>query len=297
MQRAHALLIVAAASLAACSAKETKTDTTTPAQAGTPATPVASASKATFDPATHVVVLHAKDFSFDAPDSITAGWTSFHLVNDGPQLHHAQLVRIDSGKTFADFEAAFKNPGPPPKWAVLVGGPNAPAPSAESDASFNLTPGQYAIVCFVDVPDHVPHVAKGMMRGLKVVASTTPAAPEPAADVTIALSDYAFAVQGKLTAGKHTIKITNKGPQDHEIEIVKLAEGKTAKDVIAWIGKPEGPPPGMPMGGMAGAVNGTSGYVTADFTPGTYAFLCFVPDVKDQKTHAEHGMVKEVVVK
>src|SRR4029079_15518430 len=98
--------VAATAALATCSAKDAaKTDTTTPAQAGAPAAP---ASMASFDPATHVAVVHAKDFSFDSPDSVTSGWTTFHFVNDGPNLHHAQLVRIDSGKTVADLEAALK---------------------------------------------------------------------------------------------------------------------------------------------------------------------------------------------
>jgi hypothetical protein len=86
--------------LAACSPKDAaKTDTTPPAQAGAPAAPPSMAS---FDPATHVAVLHAKDFAFDSPDSVTAGWTTFHLVNDGPNLHHAQIVRLDGGRAVAD---------------------------------------------------------------------------------------------------------------------------------------------------------------------------------------------------
>ena len=135
----------ATAALTACGAKDAaKTDTTTPAQAGAPATP---ASMASFDPATHVAVIHAKDFSFDSPDSVTAGWTTFHLVNDGPNLHHAQIVRLDSGKTVADLEAALKvKDAPPAKWIVPVGGPNAPDPSGSTDATMNLEAGQYAIL-------------------------------------------------------------------------------------------------------------------------------------------------------
>ena len=45
------------------------------------------------------VTIHASDFAFTAPDTISAGVTTFYLVNDGPGLHHALLVRLDSGKT------------------------------------------------------------------------------------------------------------------------------------------------------------------------------------------------------
>src|SRR5690242_3016183 len=235
MHRVASSLIVASATMvAACSAKEAKTDTSTPAQAGAPTS--APASKASFDPATHVAVIHAKDFAFDSPDTITAGWTTFHLVNDGPSLHHAQLVRLDSGKTVSDFEAAMKNPNaPPPKWLTFVGGPNAPDPNTESDATFNMTPGSYAVLCLVDIPDKVPHFTKGMIRPLTVVASNAPPAPEPTADATITLSDYSFTLSGKLSPGKHTLKIVNKGPQNHEVEIARLAPGKTSKDLLAWI--------------------------------------------------------------
>src|SRR6478736_314045 len=117
------LVIAAATTLCACSEKEAaKPDTTKVAQAGAAG---AAASLGSFDPATHIAVVHGKDFSFDAPDSVTAGWTTFHFVNDGPGLHHAQLVRLDSGKTVADLEAALKTPGQPPRWIVEVGGPNA----------------------------------------------------------------------------------------------------------------------------------------------------------------------------
>jgi hypothetical protein len=300
------LLTFSAFALAACNAKDTaKTDTTTPAQAGapvgTPTSTAATAVKASFNPATHVVVLHAKDFAFDAPDTITAGWTTFHLVNDGPGLHHAQLVRIDSRKTFADFKAAMDKPGPPPRWAVFVGGPNAPDPNSESDATVNLQPGQYAVLCVVDIPNHVPHFTKGMIRPLTVTAASGAPAPEPSADATVALSDYAFSVQGSLNAGKHTIKVVNKGPQPHEMEIVRLAPGKTSKDFMdymakAYAGTADGPPPANALGGLAAVVPGMPGYVSVDLTPGNYAFYCFVPDAKDGKAHVEHGMSKEFKV-
>ena len=298
MHRTAATLAVASAAfVTACSAKEApKTDTAAPAQAGAPTT---AASKASFDPATHVAVIHAKDFAFDAPDSVTAGWTTFHFVNDGPNLHHAALVRLDSGKTMADFEAAMKAapPGsPPPKWVVSVGGPNAPDPGSSTDATFNLSAGSYVFLCFVDSPDKVPHFTKGMVRPMKVVASTTPPAPEPTADVTVTLSDYSFTVAGKLTPGKHTIKIVNKGPQEHELELARIAPGKTSKDLLDWIYKPEGPPPGNALGGIAGTAVGSTAYVTVDLQPGDYSFICFIPDMKDGKPHLAHGMIKDFKV-
>src|SRR5215467_15074260 len=123
MQRPFGSIGVAAAiALCACSQKEAaKPDSAPVAQAG------AAASKASYDPSTHVAVVHTKDFAFDAPDSVNAGWTTFHLMNDAPGIHHLQFVRVDSGKTTADIvtamDAVIAGKGPPPAWLTLVAGP------------------------------------------------------------------------------------------------------------------------------------------------------------------------------
>jgi hypothetical protein len=290
----RALAALAGAALCGCSAKDSaKVDSSKVAQAGAPAAPV---SRGTFDPATHTAVVHAKDFAFESPDSITAGWTTFHLVNDGQALHHVQIVRLDSGKTAADLQAALRNPGPPPSWARFIGGPNAPDPNSQVDGMIDLAPGNYVLLCMVDMPGGVPHFAKGMVRPLTVTAGGGPTI-EPVADATISLVDYAFTIDGKLNAGAHVIKVVNNGPQAHEVEMVKLAPGKTAKDMLAWIAKPDGPPPGNAIGGIAGAVPGSPNYFKADLTPGKYALLCFLPDSKDGKPHFAHGMIRELEVK
>jgi uncharacterized cupredoxin-like copper-binding protein len=41
---------------------------------------------------------------------------------------------------------------------------------------------------------------------------------------------------------------------------------------------------------------GMSGYFTADFAPGNYALICFVPDAKDGKPHFTHGMMQQITV-
>lgn len=294
MSRHLTMLSVAAlAAIAACSAKDAATDSTNVAQAGAATT----SSRATFDPATHTATVYAKDFAFEAPDSVTAGITNFHFVNEGPNLHHLQLVRLDSGKTAADLEAAMKNPGPPPAWAMFVGGPNAPDPNASLDATLDLREGDYVMLCMVDIPEHVPHFAKGMVRPFKVVAASGTPAVAPTSDVTITLADYNFVIKGELTAGKHTIRIENIGPQPHEIEIIKLAPGKTAKDLGEWMSSMQGPPPANAIGGIAATIPATTSYFDADLTPGNYVLICFVPDGKDGKPHSDHGMIKEITIK
>lgn len=295
----------AAIALCACSQKEAaKADSAPVAQAG-----AAAASKASYDPATHVAVVHTKDFAFDAPDSVSAGWTNFHLINDGPAIHHMQFVRVDSGKTMQDvvtaMDAVIAGKAPPPAWLTIIAGPNAPNPGgSESDAMVNLAAGNYALLCLVDIPGHVAHFDKGMVRPLKVTAASGTPAAEPTADITLTLADYKFETTGPLTtAGTHTFKVTNAGPQVHEVEIIRFSPGKTMKDLGEFMAAamgpnpPAGPPPADLIGGLSAGQPKQVAYFTANLTPGKYAMLCFISDAKDGKPHMEHGMVREFEVK
>jgi hypothetical protein len=241
-----------------------------------------------------MVSFTAKEFSFEGPDSIPAGLTMFHLTDAGKELHHVQLIKLEQGKTFADYQAAVKDmaSGPPPAWMVPYGGVNPPAPGATTTAMQVLEPGNYAVVCFVEGPDHVPHVAKGMMRSLTVTPSSN-ATTEPNADVTLTLSDYTFTLSKPLAAGKQTIKVENAAAQPHEVVLVRLEPGKTMADLAKWAGEMKGPPPGKPIGGIPAFMKGKTAYFDADLTPGDYGMICFVPDVKDGKIHAQHGMMTQ----
>jgi uncharacterized cupredoxin-like copper-binding protein len=135
-----------------------------------------------------------------------------------------------------------------------------------------------------------------MVRALQVVPPKKPVS-SPTASMTMTLYDYNFKLSAPIRAGSRTIRVRNAGKQHHEVQLVQLAPGKTVKEVLDWLGKPEGPPPGKAMGGVAGMEPGMTEYFTADFTPGKYGLLCFLPDVKDGKPHLAHGMVQEITVR
>jgi hypothetical protein len=252
-----------------------------------------------------VVTVHASEFAFAAPKSIVAGQTTFRLVNDGKLLHHITILKLEQGKTMKDLEAAMKDPNaPPPKWLVSVGGPNAAVPGSTIEATLDLSPGNYVLACFIPSPgDPTPHAMKGMVTPLTVTApgGVTQAgetfAPTPSPDVHLVLKDYGFTFSKPITRGKHTIHVMNEGPQEHEVIMVKLAPGKHVADFNKWaLGDMKGPPPAMPIAGMAGMAKGRTGIFSDDFTPGTYAITCYVP-APDKKMHSEHGMSTEFVAK
>jgi plastocyanin len=243
-----------------------------------------------------VVQVTGEDFKFDAPDVIPAGLTEFRFLNKGPALHHMALLKLTGGKTVDDLVAALAKPGPLPSWAKEEGGPNVPAPGEEANATLTLEPGNYAFICFVDIGGP-PHFTKGMVKPLRVVAAAGSSDSEPKADVTATLFDYNFKLSAPISAGKRTIRVHNTGPQHHEVQLVQLAPGASLGDFMKWMEKMEGPPPGKPLGGIAGIESGMSQYFTADFVPGSYALICFLPDVKDRKPHFAHGMVQQIEVK
>lgn len=243
-----------------------------------------------------VVTITARDYAFDAPDTLTAGATTIRLVNRGPALHHAYLVRLEQGKTLGDLARAMQGGGPPPRWMVDVGGPNAPVPGAESVATVSLEPGNYALLCVIPASDGMPHVMKGMAHPITVVPSAARPAL-PAADVAMTLKDYGFELSRPLTSGKHLIAVTNAAAQSHEAVFARLVPGKTVADLLAWVEKPAGPPPAMLLGGSTPMATGVRNVVSVDLTPGEYVLLCFVPDAKDGKPHVAHGMTRQITVK
>ena len=213
--------------------------------------------KAAAEPA--VVTITATNFAFQAPDTIQSGMTTLVLKNAGATIHHAALVRLKDGKTLADLAAAMKSmkpTDPPPAWMEDAGGAQIPDPGTQTTATLDIPPGNYAIICFVDTPDKVPHFAKGMMRALTVVPSTEPTAPAPAADITVTLSDYAFTFSTPLTAGHHVLKIVNGAAQHHELVLLQLKPGKTVADVGKWAADYKGEMPAVALGGIPAIVSG-----------------------------------------
>jgi hypothetical protein len=244
-------------------------------------------------PLVHVV---ATDFAFRAPDTISAGLTRIRFTNRGRERHHVQLARLGRGRTIRELGDSLAASRRLPSWVTFVGGPNVPAPGTPSEIQVRLAPGSYAMLCLVPSPDGSAHLATGMLRALAVVPAGSPILPEPRADARLTLDDYDFTFTPWLTRGRRTIRVENNGPQPHEATFVRLAPGKTAEDVLDWLEHPEGPPPGETFGGTVALQRGQVNFVTAEFTPGEYALLCFVPDSGDGKPHVAHGMVQQFTI-
>jgi uncharacterized cupredoxin-like copper-binding protein len=254
---------------------------------------VAVASAATTTPS---VEFDASDYSFNTPDTLPSGLTTIRLINRGQEPHHAQLLRLNDGVTFEQFTAGLQQEGEGALRLVSgAGGPGAIDPNGASEVTLDLKPGMYALACFISGPDGVPHLMKGMLKPIQVT-ETSESSAAPQVQGTFTMKDFSFDMPSTLTAGRATYEVVNSGPQMHELNVLKLAPGKTTQDLIDWDDAEGGPPPFEAVGGMnAFSVNG-SGYMTLDLQPGTYLAICNVPDPASGVAHSHLGMLREFTV-
>jgi hypothetical protein len=111
----------------------------------------------------------AAEYAF-SPAGLKSGKNKIEFRNAGAQWHHLIVARMNPGATIADVKRFFETEkGEPPieeanleETAVIDGG-------EEQLTEVDLTPGSYALICFI--PDRAggpPHAAKGMISEAKV---------------------------------------------------------------------------------------------------------------------------------
>ena len=297
--RTHAILLIGCmAALAAC-----KTRNEAVQSGATSAAP-------------NVVALTATEYSIQAPDTVTAGWTTFRLANHGREVHYGHMVRLEPGRTVQEmvdaYAEAIRTSGPRPKWVTRFGGPGGAAPGDSSSVTQYLEPGSYVWICPVEDERGNPHFGKGEFKPFVVVAAGAEAANRaaaPKADMVIRLMDFSFALDSSVPAGRHTIRVENAGLEPHDLVMMRLAPGKTVADIVSAMnperarraGQAAQPPPpleslGTGAGGIAAIAPGMESFFEADLSPGDYALVCMAT-APDGRSHIEHGMIRQVSVR
>lgn len=234
------------------------------------------------------------DFAFDGPDTLESGWNQFTLQNEGQQLHHIYLYRLDDGKTEADLVAAIEA-REHPDWAHHVGGPNTAMPGESVTGWVDLEPGTHVMICEIPDPEGTPHISHGMHKTIQVEKADAEA-KAPGHDTTLGLHDFSFDMP-EPEAGLQVVQMTNEGGQPHEAALIKLEEGATAMDFIgSFAPDAQGPPPGRGAGGFTGIEPGETAYFQIDLEQGDYAYICFLADPEDGEPHFAKGMIKEFTV-
>jgi hypothetical protein len=247
------------------------------------------------------VMLSIVNGGFQAPDTLDAGWATFHFANLGDEIHYAHAVRLDSARTVSEFLTAYahavRTAGPRPTYITRSGGPGGTAPGDTSVVTHIIEPGNYVWICPVDDSSGTPHFAKGEAKTFVVRVSATKAESQspPEASGVIRLINYGFSLDSPLKAGTQSLHVVNEGPDPHDLVMVKLEPGKTVEDVGSWLRKPDGPPPFTPAGGVAVLAPQMEAYFNTDLAPGEYALFCMAT-AQDGRTHIEHGMIQQIRV-
>ncbi len=126
------------------------------------------------------------------------------------------------------------------------------------------------------------------------------AAPSSAASGTLAVTgkEYAFDLPASVPAGVTAITLTNAGKEEHQAQLVKIADGKTMTDLLAGLQSSD-PTAALKLITLSGGPNavapGATGTSTVDLKPGAYAFLCFISG-PDGAPHITKGMVAPLEV-
>lgn len=126
-------------------------------------------------------------------------------------------------------------------------------------------------------------------------------------EVTVTMSDYAFAAGGALNEGGQ-LRLVNDGDEVHMVAIGKLKDGATLDDVRGALesADPEAEEdPTMEFLESEPEIGWPGGFVTpgnevtlsaANLTAGNYVLLCFIPTEGDGAPHFAKGMLGELEV-
>lgn len=242
------------------------------------------------------ISLTARDYSFDLPSTFKGGVVDFSYVNAGKEPHFAAFAKIAPGKTVEDVKAVLTGPPPPPD------SPPAGPPPFEEVLAFptgdpgvtgritgNVPAGSYAVYCVIPAPDGVSHAAKGMIKEVTVTEGTERELPSSVG--TVEAVDFSLTAPPPMKEGKNVVRLSNKGKQLHEVNLIELPEEKKVEDAVAWFNQESGPPPFRFLAGVA-VKPGEDATAELDLKSGsTYAFVCAIPDfLGDFKPHATKGM-------
>jgi hypothetical protein len=125
-------------------------------------------------------------------------------------------------------------------------------------------------------------------------ASTTITTTPPGTELDLTAADFSYDAGGvaEIPAGAVTVNLTNGGEQEHQATITRFKEGKTLADLAAVADDPSQLPTVLDLfGGPNAAAPGETVSATAVLEPGSYTFMCFIPDPADGQPHVAKGQL------
>jgi hypothetical protein len=245
------------------------------------------------------VVVVATDQGLEAPDQADAGLLNLRLFNRGRQLHSLILLKVDRLDRIASIAETLRNNDWNLTWLKALGGPGRVGPGGMSSGIVVVEPGRYVLADLGDGPPQGRLTRSDVF--LKELAVLKPTGSEraiqlPETEVTLSMTGWSFNLSGPLYAGRRTVNVVNNSPLDHNMWLVRLAPGRTTTDALRWLDRPHGVPPFEALGGTTAIAPGRAINVTFDLLPGDYTLICGLLNPLSKRTHADHGMVKQLTV-
>ena len=298
-----ALLLLFAA---ACSKSDSQTDSAA----------VESMIEEVPQPPAGLVEVRAVGLTLQAEDEIPSGWTTLRFINASDMIHLAYLYKLPEGITLDDHKklaGIFQNfmdeyNGRPhsapdagmeiPEWFGNIktfGGPGLVSARTTGETTVFMEPGVYFLECYVKT-DGIFHsynsspTEHGMIHQFTVTSEDNMASePESTLDISVS-GETGMEVQGDVTAGDHTIKVTfpdqkpHENFQGHDIHLVQLSDDSDIEEIVKWMdwraptGLQTPAPAGLFLGGTNELPAGGTAYFSVNLEPGNYAFISEVPE-------------------
>lgn len=249
----------------------------------------------------------AQTGGYTGPSRLTAGWNAITLTDRFQVPVGIQIFRVNGSPGDARLIAAIadvvRNEARPQEvqsdaallaMAQPAGGPVA-VPGHPGTAWVNLTPGSYVFASTDVGADHQPLVTQGLFTHVTVTTGDNASTP-PHATYSAKLVDFDIELPAAIRAGPHVWYIHNQGAEVHHMMLFQIADGKTPKDVQAWLqgppgGQPEsGPPPGEFVAATSVLSPGDAEYAPIMLSAGRYVAMCFMTDPMTGKVHVMLGM-------
>lgn len=237
---------------------------------------------------TSIFEVQIEDALYDMEASVPAGRVTLRVDNRDSLDHQAMILRFHDGQDVNTYLAA--NETDPSGLAEMelvdfVGGTNGMEPGTETAAVQDLTPGNYALICYI-----AEHYKSGMFQPFQVTGEEAP--PEPlVGDATIGLTEFGFDVPPELESGQGTFLVSNDGSQVHELSVMRLDGDHTPDEVIDALANGEPFPEFvLEAGGVGGLEPGLVATTEFELPPGQYVLACAFPDPDTRSAHYRLGM-------
>ena len=227
------------------------------------------------------VVITATDSSFNIPAEIPAGLVSLTLKNEGDANHHAIIGRMFDDVTLEQVGEMLAKGDESEVFGDLDMFMPDTIPGGATNVLLDMPPGRWAVFSFSMGEDMVPDFAKGLLAEFTVTDSVQPATAAPDTDLTVTLSDDDFDMPSELTAGSHTIQVTNAGSADNAfVFFVQLGGDTTLDDILSEFDAlfttgtmPEEMSEFWGVGGLMTNTVSDTYWTTIDLEPGNYVAI------------------------